>query len=134
MKMKKLVLVLFIFTAVISNAQDKDSFTKDTEKLVETISKSAFTPYIDQFSAMVTADKKEAFIKEINETFPELYTSMAKIYMEEFTHAEIKDLLAFYATPTGKKIADKSGVLSQKGMIAGQSWGMKIQALLGKYQ
>ena len=81
-----------------------------------------------------TADKKEAFIKEINETFPELYTSMAKIYMEEFTHAEIKDLLAFYATPTGKKIADKSGVLSQKGMIAGQSWGMKIQALLGKYQ
>ena len=133
--MKKVILVvLFVFTAVIVNAQEKDAFTVDAEKLVEVISKSAFEPVIEQFKGMVAAEKQEAFVKEVEGTFPELFTAIAKIYMEEFTHAEIKDILDFYATPTGKKLANKTGVLSQKGMIAGQSWGMKVQALLGKYQ
>ncbi len=133
--MKKIVLVIaFVFTAVIVNAQEKDAYTKDTEKLVQIISESAFEPVIKQFSAMVAEDKKEAFVKDLNATFPELYAAMAKIYKDEFTHTEIKDILAFYATPTGAKLASKTGVLSQKGMAAGQEWGMKIQALIGKHQ
>ena len=132
---KTLLLVVFVLTSVMTiNAQEKDAFTKDTEKLVETLSKSAFDPVIDQFKAMVAADKQADFVKEVKGTFPALYADMAKIYMEEFTHDEIKDIMAFYETPTGKKLAAKTGVLSQKGMAAGQTWGMKLQTLLGKYQ
>jgi len=133
--MKKMILIIaFVFTGVMVNAQEKDSFTKDTEKLVQVISETAFEPVIKQFSAMVKEDKKEVFEKEVKATFPELYAAMAKIYKEEFTHAEVKDILAFYATPTGAKLASKTGVLSQKGMAAGQEWGMKIQALMAKHQ
>lgn len=133
--MKKMILIIaFVITGVMVNAQEKDAFTKDTEKLVQIISETAFEPVIKQFSAMVNKDKKEIFEKEIKGTFPELYTAMAKIYKEEFTHAEVKDILAFYATPTGAKLASKTGVLSQKGMAAGQEWGMKIQALMAKHQ
>ncbi len=127
-----LILVVALFTLSI-NAQD-DDFAQDAQKLVETVSKSAFDPVIDQFSTMVPEDKKEAFIKEIKATFPSLYKEMAKIYMEEFTHEEVKSILAFYATPTGKKLADKTGVLSQKGMAAGQSWGMELAEIMKKYQ
>ena len=133
--MKKIILVAFValFSFTV-NAQDKDQFTKDTEKLMVILMKPSFKPVIKQFSSMVSDDKKEAFKKDVEATMPELYSKMAKLYMEEFTHDEIKELLKFYATPVGKKMAEKSGDMSQKGMMIGQSWGMKIQGLLGKYQ
>ncbi len=133
--MKKLILVAFValFSFTV-NAQDKDQFTKDTEKLMVILIKPSFKPVIAQFSGMVPDDKKEAFKKDVEATMPQLYSDMAKIYMDEFTHDEIKELLKFYATPVGKKMAEKSGDMSQKGMMIGQSWGMKIQGLLGKYQ
>jgi hypothetical protein len=83
---------------------------------------------------MIPAEKQEAFKEELLGTFPELYNAMAVIYMDTFSHEEIKELLAFYATPVGKKLADKSGELAQKGMTAGQSWGMKVQEIMAKYK
>ncbi|HFS67820.1 MAG TPA: DUF2059 domain-containing protein [Flavobacteriia bacterium] len=133
--MKKIILVAFLVVISLTTvAQDKDQFTKDTETLMEIMIKPSFKPVIAQFSAMVTDDKKEAFTKEVEATMPELYENMAIIYMKEFSHDEIKELLKFYATPLGKKMAEKSIDLAQKGAMAGQNWGMKIQGLLGKYQ
>ena len=133
--MKKIiVLVVFLIVSVTINAQDNEAFKKDTERLVEIISESAFKPVVEQFSGMVAADKKEEFLLELGKTFPSLYADMAKIYMEEFTHKEVKDLLTFYKTPTGIKMVEKTGVLSEKGRMAGQSWGEKIQVLIVKFK
>lgn len=132
--MKNLVLaLLFLCVSFGVKAQD-DAFSKDTQNLVEIVSKEAFKPIVQQFSAMVAEDKKAAFTEELNATFPDLYASMAEIYMAEFTHDEIKELLKFYSTPVGKKIADKTSILSQKGMVAGQAWGMKVQEIISKYK
>lgn len=135
-RMKKLILVAFLALCSMSiNAQDKqEQFKKDTKKLMVILIKPAFEPVIAQFLGMVADDKKEAFKKDVEATMPELYESMAKLYMDEFTHDEIKELLKFYATPVGKKMAEKSGTMSQKGAMIGQSWGMKLQGILGKYQ
>ena len=132
--MKKILLIVVACFSLTVNAQQDDQYLTDTKNLVKIVSESAFTPMIDQFASMVSADKKEALIADVKATFPELYAKMAEIYMEEFSHSEIKELLAFYATPIGKKLADKTGELSQKGMIAGQSWGMKLQGIIQKYQ
>ena len=60
--MKKVILVvLFVFTTVIINAQEKDSFTVETEKLIELITKPVLQPTIDQFAGMVAEDKKADF-------------------------------------------------------------------------
>ncbi|WP_372744665.1 DUF2059 domain-containing protein [Lutibacter sp.] len=132
--MKKILLIVVACFSLTVNAQQDDQYITDAKNLVKIVSESAFTPMIDQFASMVSADKKEALIADVKATFPELYAKMAEIYMEEFSHSEIKELLAFYATPIGKKLADKTGELSQKGMIAGQSWGMKLQGIIQKYQ
>ena len=133
--MKKVFIIFMTILFSLSiKAQIKSDFENDTYKLVEIVSKPAFAPVIDQFSGMVAVDKKEEFLKELDKTFPELFESMAKIYMDEFTHQEIKDLLDFYATPTGEKMATISGTLAQKGMMAGQSWGMKVQEIISKFQ
>jgi len=131
---KVLLLAGFLVVIVTMNAQENEAFKKDTEHLVEIVAKPAFKPVVEQFSGMVAADKKEAFVKELNKTLPELYANMAKIYMEEFTHEEVKDLLTFYKTSTGSKMAKKSTVLAQKGMAVGQSWGMQAQTLMAQFQ
>jgi hypothetical protein len=43
-----------------------------------------------------------------------------KIYMEEFTEAELKDMIAFYKTPTGQKAITKTPVLASRGAQLGQ--------------
>jgi hypothetical protein len=133
--MKKIILLFTIaLSMTVVNAQDNDAFQKDAVKLVETLSKSAFNSVVNQYVSMVSEDKQADFKKEVEATFPDLFKAIAKIYMDEFTHDEVKDILAFYATPIGKKMADKSGVMSQKGMSAGQEWGLKLVEILGKYK
>lgn len=131
--MKQIIIgFIFLFIGIV-NAQEKTAFEKDAYQLVALISKPVFEPIVAQFSTMVAADKKEAFTKEINETLPELYSSLAKIYVQEYTHEEIKQLITFYETPLGQKVAKNSTRLAQKGMGIGQNWGMKVQGILGKY-
>lgn len=56
----------------------------------------------------------------------ELMAEMVPIYDKNFSHAEIKDMLAFYATPTGKKVIKMMPVVTQEAMKAGQRWGEKL--------
>jgi len=133
--MKKLLFLITIVCFSINvSAQDAESYKTDTAKLVEIISADAFQPFIVQILETIPEENKAAFTEELNATFPELYEAMAAIYMEEFTHDEIKELIAFYETPVGKKIASKSGELSQKGMATGQLWGAQVQEIMSKYQ
>ena len=113
--MKKLLFVVALICLSLNmNAQDDEAFANDTAKLVEALTHNAFKPIIAQFNSMIPEENKEVFNEELNATFPDLYMTMAKIYIEEFTHEEILALLEFYETPVGKKLADKSGELSQK--------------------
>ncbi len=133
--MKKIIVIALVLVSSMTFAQQKDSaFQKDAEKLVSIVSEGTFDMMINQFKSLVTGEKQEAFIKEIKGTLPSLASKMAKIYMEEFTHSEIKELLKFYETPVGKKLAKKTGVLAQKGMKAGQEWGFGLQEIIQKYQ
>lgn len=58
---------------------------------------------------------------------------MAELYIAEFTREEIQELVKFYKSDIGKKLAEKQLSLTQKGMMMGQSWGMKVQGIAQKY-
>jgi hypothetical protein len=133
--MKKILFVIAIVCSSLTiNAQTDESYKADTAKLVEIISADAFQPFIAQILTTIPEESQTAFSEELTATFPGLYAAMAEIYMEEFTHEEIKELISFYETPIGKKIASKSGELSQKGMSIGQEWGVEVQEIMLKYQ
>jgi uncharacterized protein len=51
---------------------------------------------------------------------------MVTIYGKHFSHAEIRQLLAFYATTLGKRLLTESPLISQEGLIAGQRWGQSL--------
>ena len=49
-----------------------------------------------------------------------LKDDMTKIYMAEFTEPEMKELIAFYQTPVGKKTVQRMPALMAKGAEMGQ--------------
>ncbi|MBT8323925.1 MAG: DUF2059 domain-containing protein [Winogradskyella sp.] len=132
--MKKILLICLITLSTQLFAQDQDSFKTDAVEFIKlTGSASAFQSAIEQIGAMVPEDKKEAYLIEAEATLEGLYEDIAELYMREFTHDEIKELIQFYNTDLGKKLATKQLSLSQQGMMLGQTWGMEVQQIAQKH-
>lgn len=132
--MKKIILVLFLFVAAATQAQDTSNFKKETIEFIKlTGSGAAFDDAIAQIGAMVSEANKDAYQKEANATLDGLYDKLADLYMTEFSQEEIKELVAFYNTDLGKKLSEKQLSLTQKGLMLGQSWGMELQGIAQKY-
>lgn len=134
--MKKVLLVCLFMVAFAakSNAQDTSEFKKETIEFIKiTGAASAFENAIAQLGMMVSEENKEAYTKEANGTLVGLYDNMAELYMGEFTQPEIKELVKFYHTDLGKKLATKQLKLTQRAMAFGQSWGIEVQGIAAKY-
>lgn len=120
--------------AFATKAQDNSDFKNETVEFLKlTGAGAAFENAIVQIGAGVSLENKEAYTNEANGTLVGLYDKMAELYMTEFTQDEIKELVAFYNTDLGKKLADKQLGLTQKAMMFGQSWGMEVSAIAQKY-
>lgn len=64
-------------------------------------------------------------------SYESMKDDLAKIYAEEFTEQELKDITKFYLTPAGKKVNQKMAALMQKGVVLGQN---RMQAHLAEFQ
>lgn len=62
------------------------------------------------------------FVKE----FPSLLPRLVATYARVLTHEEVKQLLAFYATPLGKRMIEVMPALQQGGAQAGQEWAQQL--------
>ena len=132
--MKKIVLVFSLLFAVATQAQDNSEFKKETVQFLKiTGAGAAFEDAIAQIGTMVSEENKATYTKEASGTLVGLYDKMADLYMAEFTQNEIKELIAFYHTDLGKKLAEKQLGLTKKAMTFGQSWGMEVQSIAQKY-
>jgi uncharacterized protein len=56
----------------------------------------------------------------------DLANTIATIYASNFTPQELRDLIAFYLTPTGKKLLERQNVIAQQSMAAGQELGRAV--------
>lgn len=133
--MKNVLLICLVLVGLVAQAQDNNSeFKNETIAFIKlTGATAAFDSAIAQIGNMVSDTNKDAYTKEAEGTLDALYDKMATLYMTEFTEAEIKELVAFYKTDLGKKLAEKQLALSQKAMMYGQSWGMELQSIAQKY-
>ena len=131
-----LMLCLFAASYVVQvQAQENNSeFKKETVEFLKiTGAGAAFEAAIAQIGTMVSEENKAAYTNEAHGTLVGLYDKMAALYMTEFNQDEIKQLVAFYHTDLGKKLANKQLELTQKAMTFGQSWGMEVQGIAQKY-
>ena len=131
--MKKLfITTAFFFIANFAMAQD--AFKADVLKVIQQSGAAAPMQMAkEQVMENIPLAKRADFSKEFDATLPALYEEIAKIYMETYTHAEVKEMIKFYDSPVGKKIASSLGEITKKSTIVGQEWGMKLQSVVMKY-
>lgn len=56
---------------------------------------------------------------------PELMRRFAALYEREYTHKEIRDLIAFYRTPLGRKLLKSTRRLTRQSSELSREWGRK---------
>lgn len=132
--MKKLIVTFaFVLAAQVGFAQDA-AFKNDVKRVIEMTGASAQIDVAKkQILGMIPEAKQAAFLKDFDATMPSYFDKVADVYMKEYTHAEIKEMIKFYETPLGKKITSKAGVLTEKTMEAAQAWGVELQSIMMKY-
>jgi uncharacterized protein len=63
----------------------------------------------------------------------EIVNDMAKLYATRFTEQELKDALAFYKSPLGRKLLVEEPKVLDEGMQNAQTWANKLsEEVLGK--
>ena len=77
----------------------------------------------------LTKDLNEVAAKlrvELAPRLSEVNDEIAKIYAQHFSEKELKDILAFYQTPTGKKVITEEPKALDQSMNAAQNWAIKF--------
>lgn len=131
--MKKLIVTIAV-VLVSHFGMAQDAFKQDVLKVLKASGSAAQMELAkDQVMGSIPEAKKADFSKDFDTSLPSLYDKMAKVYMEIYTHEEVKQMLKFYESPVGKKITEKSSELTKKNMAAAQEWGMELQGMMMKY-
>ncbi|MDF2994525.1 MAG: hypothetical protein K0R27_162 [Xanthobacteraceae bacterium] len=56
----------------------------------------------------------------------EINDVLARTYASQFSEAELKELIAFYGTPVGKKLVERRQVILDGGMRGVQAWSARL--------
>ena len=64
--------------------------------------------------------------KDLQPRFAELTNEIAKLYATHFTEQELKDILAFYKSPAGKKMLVQQPIVVDASMKFAQDWANKL--------
>ena len=136
--MKKTFLLL-VFAAIASfgfaqAGQEKSSHYKAAEDLMLAMNMqqnvdASIPLVVDQQvqSNPGLAGKRDAFLAFMQKhlSWAAMEKEYMKLYMDEFNEAELKELVAFYRTEIGKKLAERQNSLTLKSSQLGQD---KVQA------
>jgi len=134
--MKKILFVVLIISAVAGtvNAQSK-TYSGTLKKYMEASGsmgafKSAITSMMGNFKSMnnVVPDEvwKDLETEFLGTSIDDLVTMLAPVYEKHMTEADLNEVIKFYSTPAGKKLAEKTPAIMQESMTAGQAWGQAV--------
>ena len=129
-----LALILTFFTSHSQNESYKDILLEYME-VQGTL--DSFNNSIDQMSQMMGGQIEADKLKPImDEMFLSLVDALVPVYKNHLSIQDLKDGIEMYKTPIGKKIAQKTPLITQETMNVSMQWGMefssKIQELMQK--
>jgi uncharacterized protein len=141
MRIKIIAAVLFLCLPLAAlGAPPAASHTKAAEELFQTMKLEALMAQtVDTMIKAQVAQNPD--MKKVEGVLRDFFTkymgwktlkpSMIAIYTETFTEAELREINAFYRTPTGQKAITAMPVLVQKGAAIGQKL---VQDHIGELQ
>lgn len=135
MKKSLLLAAVLVMLSVTSYAQQSTTYKQTLAKMIEVSgTMNSFNAAVTQMVSMYKSQKTaipEAFWTEMESAMlksgkDDLLEMFTPIYQKHLTEADLKGIIAFYQTPAGKKLAEKTPLITQESMQAGQAWGMKL--------
>lgn len=127
-----LMFLLCVSIAVSVSAQNSPEKAKDIRKVMEISGAGVngvqvMETMVGQFKQALPDVPDEFWKEAMKEVSADaLIDLIVPIYDKHFTHAEIKQMIAFYETPVGKKLSTTLPLITQEAMAAGQKWGEEI--------
>ncbi len=128
-------LILAMIVCVFSYGQT-DAEYKSTlkEMMLLSGSEETYQMAIKQMMTMLKQQKSEVpasvwdelEVEFLKTSLNELVDMLTPVYQKHLTLEDIKGLIEFYKSPLGEKFAEKTPLITQESMQAGQQWGMKI--------
>ena len=131
--MKKIIVIIAVsIVSLAANAQDK--YAIELSKMLELNgTKETFQGVIDQMISLyqnqesdVPAEYWDKVKKSMSSSYDELVVKLVPVYKKHLTLEDLKGINDFYSTPVGKKLSEKTPLISQESMEIGQRWGMEI--------
>ncbi len=135
----KQILSFFTFICLancFSYAQDADAYSQTLQKMFEVsgsentykaVITQSFNMFRQQYAGKVEEDFWDEFEAEFMQTsMDDLVTMLSPIYQKHLNEDDLETIIEFYETPAGQKFAEKTPLITQESMQAGQEWGKKI--------
>jgi hypothetical protein len=134
--MKKILFILLIaVTASVTASGQSKTYQATLKKYLEASGsmsafKSAVSSMMGSFKQMNNSVPDEVW-KELEKEFlgtslDDLVTLLTPVYERHMTEADLNEIIKFYNSPTGKKLAEKTPAIMNESMEAGQTWGAAI--------
>jgi hypothetical protein len=134
MNMRKIVVVLVLLLGIAAPAaaqkyEPANSHERAAAELIQLlkVEESSRMAIDAMIESMVAQNPMLAEVRDIfNDFFREfsrweaLYPEYIRIYRNAYTEAELRELIAFYKTPVGRKTVELMPRLMQEGMEVGQ--------------
>lgn len=130
--MKRFSLLLLILSLPFWGVAQNTPKEKKVVELVKImgggdIAKQVMGSMITSFKTVYTEvpeDFWDDFVKEIDPH--EIENMLIPIYLKYYSEKELDDIIAFYKSPTGKKMIESMPGIMQESMEVGRAWGAKI--------
>ena len=138
---KFLLSCFFLLATTISFSQVDQSYkTKVKQMMLSSGGADAYDAAITQMFTMfqqqftdVPANFWKEFEKEfLNTSMDELVDLISPVYAKHLTAQDLDQIIAFYATPAGKKLSSSQGAITTESMSVGQEWGVRLGEKVGK--
>lgn len=97
-----------------------------TEEAYKVVINQMITMFKEQYSDMDSEEWDNLEKEFLKTSLNDLTEMLVPVYKKYFTEADLKEMIAFYNSPVGKKFAQKSPAIMKESMIIGQEWGRKI--------
>ena len=135
--MKKILLLFLLMMVVSFNVYTQP--TREYEKAVKEMLKvsgsqkiyeTSIIQMLDMFKQMAEEVPEEAWkiLEEelLDTSLDELTELLIPVYYRHLTLTDLETMISFYNTPVGKKFVEKSPLIMQESMEAGQKWGEQL--------
>ena len=97
-----------------------------SEETYKTVIRQMVSMFKTQFANVPEEHWNELENEFLQTSLDDLVDMLVPVYSKHLTLEDLQEIIEFYHTPTGKKYAEKTPLITQESMQIGQQWGMQI--------